>query len=529
MIVKEMVESGNYFIPKVYGMVDFDKPILSHWAMLPFTWISGLTESSLRMPSALAGVATVLLIYDIGRRLFGTAAGVIGSFILLTTVMFVFWARVASAEMLNLLGIWFMFWSFLAGAQAGRLGYTILLYSAGAVAAFLKGPVAPAASLSTLVLYSSVSALLRWKDLKQQETSAGWESWRRASRSEFRWLASRQGLAGVSVGLAFFLLLLLLPVLMTGSWIGVQLMWKENVVRFFSPFDHRGPVYTYFVYTLMFSAPWTLLVIAALWEVRRLPPGRARRWASLVAAGIFAFFTLSGSRRSYYILPLAPALAIIAGAVISNWVAAAKQEAWPVIRGAALATSGLIATSGLAIIYAAIYTYPLASTLHLILQFAASLAAILGGSLALYLFIKKRAKEGLVTLLSFVLVINLWVFNAGMEFAEAKRTLRPFCVEATRQIDRVESRKVALFGEDASLLFYLNRRGLNVLNSAEQIKQFQEEHPDGFLIADLDILEESGKLQDRGSMKLVLAQRPGANETRGQYALFRFAPGQPSQ
>ena len=458
----------------------------------------------------------------------GARAGAIGSLILLTSVMFVFWARVASAELLNLLGIWFMFWSFLAGAKQGRLKYILLLYTAGAFAAFLKGPVAPAVSLSALFLYSSASAALRWKELRSQGIPSGWDLWKKAFRGEFLWFASRQGLMGMLMGAACFLLLLLLPVLMTGSWVGVHLMWKENVVRFFSPFDHRGPVYTYFIYILMFAAPWTFLVIAALWEIRRLEAGQARRWVSLVAVGIFAFFTLSGSRRSYYILPLVPALALIAGAVISKWLEHLKHEAWPVLRSAALATSGLIVIAGLALIYVIIYLYPMQGVYRSAFQVALALCIVPGGSLALYLLAKARVKEGLVVLLSFVFVLNVWVFNVGMQFAEEGRTLRSFSTEAAKRIAGVEPRKIALFGEDASLLFYLNRKDLNELYSMEQIGKFQEEHPDGFLIADLDSLEEaSGKVENGSGMVVALAQKAGFNESRGQYALLRFVPNRP--
>jgi hypothetical protein len=99
----------------------------------------------------------------------------------------------------------------------------------------------------------------------------------------------------------------------------------------------------------------------------------------------------------------------------------------------------------------------------------------------------------------------------------------------TKRIAGVEPRKIALFGEDASLLFYLNRKGLNVLSSMEQIRQFQKECPDGFLIADLDILEEFGKVEDRSTMKVVLMQKEGVNEPRGQYALLRFMHEEPPQ
>jgi hypothetical protein len=210
--------------------------------------------------------------------------------------------------------------------------------------------------------------------------------------------------------------------------------------------------------------------------------------------------------------------------VTAKWLESARHEAWPLLRSAALATSGLIVIAGLALIYVVVYLYPTPGVYRPGFQVAVGLSTALGGSLALYLLVKGSIKEGLVVLLSFVFVLNVWVFNVGVRLAEGKRTLRPFCAEVAKQIAGVEPGKIALFGEDASLLFYLNRKGLNVLPSMEQIRQFQKEHPDGFLIADLDVLEESGKVEDRRGMKIVLTQKADVNESRGQYALLRFAP-----
>ena len=523
LIVKGMLQSGNYFVPKVYGIIDFDKPLLSHWIMLPLVRSFGLTESVLRIPGALAGIATVLLIFVIGKRLFGTVAGVLASLVLMTSAMFVFWARVASAELFNLLGIWFMFWCFLAGAQEGRLKYVLLLYGSGAIAAFFKGPVAPALSVSALLSYSVITAVLRWKDVKSQDKGSESNPYRRFFGKEFLWIASWQGLAGVFVGTVVFLFLLLLPVLITGSWLGVQLMWKENVLRFFSPFDHRGPVYTYLVYGVMFSAPWTFLVVGSLLEIKRLDAGEPRRWTALVATAIFLFFTLSGSRRSYYILPLVPALALITGAVVSRWLETAKKNAWRLMRSAAFATSALITIAGVSILYAIIYLYPV-SAAYRYYFIAVSLSTLLAGLLGMYLLIRRKEKECIALIFLFVFLLDLGGFTAGMQLVEGRRTLRAFCSEAARQLANVEAERIGLFGEDASLLFYLKRDNLNVFYSIEQIKKFQRDHSDGFLIADLEVLEEFSKPEERAILQAVMTQEPGMNENRGQYALLRFAP-----
>jgi len=60
---------------KIYS----DKPILYFWAMLaPASW-RGALGGGLRLPSVIGGVLTVLLIYRLGRQVFGIRAGFIGA------------------------------------------------------------------------------------------------------------------------------------------------------------------------------------------------------------------------------------------------------------------------------------------------------------------------------------------------------------------------------------------------------------------------------------------------------------------
>jgi 4-amino-4-deoxy-L-arabinose transferase-like glycosyltransferase len=89
---------------------------------------------------------------------------------------------------------------------------------------------------------------------------------------------------------------------------GLALVFRENVVRFFDPFDHMGPIYTYLIYLPAYTLPWTPCWLLGLWLAlrhwRTTPPNV--RWLVWGLGLLFIFFTASGSRRSYYVLPLVP-------------------------------------------------------------------------------------------------------------------------------------------------------------------------------------------------------------------------------
>jgi hypothetical protein len=108
---------------------------------------------------------------------------------------------------------------------------------------------------------------------------------------------------------------------------GLYLVYKENVLRYFQPFDHQGPIYTYFIYLPIYLMPWTLFFIPALlalparWKAMSLNS----KWNVWSCALIFLFFTLSGSRRSYYVLPIIP----FAVLMTADWIFAVQaSSAW---------------------------------------------------------------------------------------------------------------------------------------------------------------------------------------------------------
>jgi hypothetical protein len=99
----------------------------------------------------------------------------------------------------------------------------------------------------------------------------------------------------------------------TAEHSGLGLVVRENIIRYFAPFDHTGPIYTYLISTLQYTFPWSPVLIAALvaaWR-RKFQVEPAERWNLWALSLIFLFFTLSGSRRNYYILPILPYCALL--------------------------------------------------------------------------------------------------------------------------------------------------------------------------------------------------------------------------
>ncbi|MBA4417961.1 MAG: hypothetical protein C0392_08635 [Syntrophus sp. (in: bacteria)] len=499
VVAREMLRSGNYFLPTINGQVYFDKPLLSYWLIVPFAWIKGgVTEAIARMPSALSGLGAVLLIFCMGKRLFGTRTGLLSGALFLTSVMFVLWARTASAEILNLLSIWCIIWFFMAGGIEGRLKYLIALYSIGAVAAFLKGPVAPAAAFSVMGFYSLVRAVLRFRSGRPE-----WGAAKDAILSHFRWIISWNGLVSILAAILLFSLLLLMPVIATGSWQSIELMWRENVLRFVKPFDHVEPPYAYLKHALVFFLPWTFLFLAALWEARKWPSRWSHRSVLIVGIAIFLFFTASGSRRSYYILPLVPALALITGKALSDWLGRVSSTGPDIMRLALFATAAIPGLAGIALLYACCAVQmPYSPS-----QFIVSAVAIAGSGAVLFLVSTRQRIKGLITLFVLIFILEVWFFTGGMAAMEGMRTSRSFYREAAARLAGIDDNRIALFQSgDSSLIFYLNRGAIKSLYTLNEAEKFQTEYPDGIIISEMKNIEELRKHISFKNAVIILAQ-----------------------
>lgn len=304
LICEQMQRSGDVWHPSLLGEPYFGKPLLSYWAMLVVASVTGtLDEIALRLPSALSGIVAIWCTARIGRRVFGEVTGRVGATLLTTSYMFVFWSRVASADMMNVAGMMFaVMWYFEFRNRQGWLAY---LGFGGilAVASLAKSPAA--AVLALLAIGPDLLREGRWR----------------------RFLDWRLVVAAVPA-----LALYLTPFLLLNADQGLGAVFRETLVRYFAPFDHKGAVYIYFYYLPIYLLPWSLCLpwlVRDRW-VHRRELSKDSRWAMWAVVLGFLFLMGCGSRRSYYILPVLPFAAL----VVADWLVANERRMRIAARGA---------------------------------------------------------------------------------------------------------------------------------------------------------------------------------------------------
>ena len=310
-----MLVTHNYFWPTINGHVYYDKPLGSYWLVIFSTPLTGgLNEAATRLPCAIAGLLAVALLMLLVRRLYDARTAILSGVILATSFSFVFFSRHASADVETLTGELAALLLFNHNEERGGGIWVVGLWLIMAATSLTKGLLGFVLPLLVIGAYSCLRD--GWAQLFQEilHGSIGDRVGKLIERN--RWFFNWYTVAGIAVGGLVYWLPFEISSRMMGSQKGLAMVYRENVVRFFHPFDHRGPIYLYVYVIFGLMAPWSALLPAALVETHSLrragaEPARADRFALVYFWATFIFFTLSGSRRSYYILPILPAAAIL--------------------------------------------------------------------------------------------------------------------------------------------------------------------------------------------------------------------------
>ncbi len=298
VIARSMLRSGDLLSP-VLGIHSYwDKPLLSYWQILPFAYINGdVSEFTARCPSVVWAVVMLLLTYHLAKRWFGERTALLSVGILATSFDFVFYGRDAQVEMTNAAMILLCLWYFLKHKSDKTHTWVYVLSIMMALGANMKGLILYAVPIFGIVLLSVIKREWSWVPPLRILITAG------------------------LLSLAVFLALPAAASIHSATLEPLHMVWRENVLRFFGRYDHKDPFYTYFVKIFYLAAPWSLIlpvaIIHCLQGVRRRVSQIPE--ALILFGAIFLFFTLSGSRRSYYLLPTLPFVAILVANVLREF------------------------------------------------------------------------------------------------------------------------------------------------------------------------------------------------------------------
>ncbi|WP_419490319.1 ArnT family glycosyltransferase [Dialister hominis] len=142
LTAKEMVMSGNWMSPQIYGIYWYDKPIMVYWLLSISYSILGFTDLAARLPSAFCGALSVTLLTWYVRRILKDNIAAIWAGLMLA-LSFEFWIishAIITDSILLLFTIPTLLSAYI-GVMEGSRKHLIIAYAAAGFACLTKGPV----------------------------------------------------------------------------------------------------------------------------------------------------------------------------------------------------------------------------------------------------------------------------------------------------------------------------------------------------------------------------------------------------
>lgn len=164
--VRSMLTSWHNFFYDAYdpgGFITIDKPPVAFWFQTISAFIFGFSGLSILIPSAVAGVLSVALVYDMIRRAFGQIAGLLAALALAVTPIFVIMNRHNNPESLLVLALVAAAWAMSRATAKGRLGWLLLAVALAGVGFNIKMLEAFVVLPAFYLLYFLLAPLGWWK------------------------------------------------------------------------------------------------------------------------------------------------------------------------------------------------------------------------------------------------------------------------------------------------------------------------------------------------------------------------------
>jgi len=108
------------------GSVTVDKPPVGLWIQAIFAYFLGVNGFSVVLPQILAGILSVIVVYHLVRRSFGTVAGLLAALVLAITPIVIATDRNNTIDSTLILTLLLAAWAFIKATESGKLRYLLL-------------------------------------------------------------------------------------------------------------------------------------------------------------------------------------------------------------------------------------------------------------------------------------------------------------------------------------------------------------------------------------------------------------------
>ena len=318
---REILLLSDWLTPHENFHPVLDKPIFFYWLIALSYKLFGICEWAARLPSALAALGCVALVYFFARAHWGKAQALWSGLILLTCVEFFLLARLVIFDMALTFFLTLALCAFYGASHSDdvnrRRMLCFLMFGALGAATLIKGLIGFV--VPGMVLFCYLSLTKQWSILRRIYLVPG----------------------------ALLFLAIVLPwYLQVGARHEGYLryyFWDEHFGRFTSAeFDRSKPWYYFIAVSLIGFFPWTLLWPFVVSGLRRRACDDKTLFLLLWAGLPVLFFSASRSKLPHYILPIFPALAMLTASRLMTTFNQSAQRAQAILSLTWIAYGGVV-------------------------------------------------------------------------------------------------------------------------------------------------------------------------------------------
>ncbi len=484
VVAREMRECGNWIIPHLNGAVYQEKPPLFFWLVNISTFFfRGNAEMANRLPSALAGLITILVVFFFGSKLFNVRTGFLSSLVLATCFFF---PQISRWMMLDstltlffLLAIYHLYFGMSEKGKEGR--HFLLAGIFMGLATLTKGPIGYLPILIVLIYAMMVK--------------------------EARKVWNRNLFYAVLISVGIVTVWFLPAILVAGKSYRNEMLSHQIIGRFAEGWSHPEPFYFYFVRLPLGFLPWIFFLP---WVLHRgfssLQKEKTREFLFLFIwfSFLFLFFSLSKGKKDNYLLPIYPCVAMLIG----EWCSFAfwsgeerkKIEAKSSISITLIMLLSLIPF--LIVLLADPQTIPEAVLHYLPLALWPLLYVSLGGLLSLIFLLKKRNPLSLLSLVVALIVAQIHLSILVPSQLNRENSLKQFCGQILLRMAPGDELKIWKF-QSTGILYYTGRP-VEQIKTINRLLQVVREPRRIFMVAEE---EDFSRLQSRVELPFHLIDR----------------------
>lgn len=306
-IAQTMLLSGDWVTPIFNGEAFFDKPVLFNWLNAISFKVFGFTEFAARAPAALTGLGCVILVWQLGRQLYGEWVGFLAGLILATSLEFMILSRVVQYDIPFTFFVTLTLFCFASAVidERDRRFYFLGFYAAAALAVLTKGPIGVLLPGMVVVIY--LISTRRFGLLKEMQ---------------------------ILPGIAIFLIVVT-------PWFVLMERANDGYLEYFILKQHLGnflggegamkprhpePFYYYVPILLAGLLPWSAILLQSI--TRGWQGGNdMSRFLVIWIVATFIFFSAATSKLSTYLLPVFPACALLMACYLSEYINSPRPKA----------------------------------------------------------------------------------------------------------------------------------------------------------------------------------------------------------